>query len=665
VAGISYVSRTGNQDIDGVLVGTKWDTLSLTFSFPSQASFYGSGYGSGEPSSAFEALNAQQKIAVRESFAMISSYTKLTFTEITESASQHADLRHAMSDLPGTAWGYYPSSDPAGGDSWYRNSGGGYDDPVLGNYAYFTFMHEIGHNLGLKHGHDGGAFGPMTAEHDSHEYSIMTYRSYVGSPGEYYTNETWGGPQSMMISDIAALQHMYGADYTTHSGNTTYRWSPDSGEMFINGIGQGTPGGNRIFRTVWDGNGTDTYDLSNYSGGITIDLRPGEWTTTSEVQLANLGDGNYARGNIANALLFGGDTRSLIENAIGSSGDDVIFGNTASNAIDGRDGTDTIVLAGMQDDYAFNGMAANFTAVGFGATDTILNAEFVRFLGSGLTVASADLFRPTPVDDDYRDTIADQTAPLGALSAGATLTGRIEAGGDKDVFAITLKASSNYTFDLRGAPTNGGTLGDALLELWDSKGNLLLSNDDFNSADAHIVFRAKTSGTYYLSAGGDGASAGSYTLSAMHDFDDHADKISDTASPIGQLPMGGSRMGAIEKSGDIDYFAVSLVAGERYDFDLRGSPTDAGTLPNALLELRSSAGSILVSNNDHGGTKDSHIGYTAATGGTHYLVARGSGSNIGTYTLSASGPAGVMEDLASPGWFAMAGGAHADYLLSA
>jgi hypothetical protein len=667
VPGTTNVSQTGNQDTDGVLIGTRWDTLNLTFSFPTSASFYGTSYG-GEPSSGFKPLNAMQMTAARETFAMISALTNLTFTEVTESATIHADLRHASSDLPGTAWAYYPSSSPSGGDAWY-NGNGTYDVPILGSYAYFTFMHEIGHSLGLKHGQEASVYGPMTPAHDSHEYSLMTYRSYVGSPGQFYTNETWGGPQSFMISDIAALQHMYGADYSMNAGNTTYSWNPTTGEMSLNGVAQGMPGGNRILRTIWDGGGSDTYDLSNYSGGVTIDLRPGEWTTTSQVQLANLGDGHFARGNIGNALLYHGDTRSLIENAIGSSGNDTLYGNVAGNLLDGRGGTDTVVLAGARSDYVFAGNASSFTAAGFGATDSILNAEFVRFLGSGVVVASADLFATGSSPDDFRDSITDQTSPLGALSAGASRTGRIEAAGDRDVFAISLKASSDYTFELRGSPTGGGTLGDAKLELRDGSGALLLSNDDFNSADATLVFRAKTTGTYYLSAGGDGSSTGTYTLSALRGFDDHADKLSDTSSAMGQLAVGGTRMGAIERSGDIDFFAVTLAAGQSYSFDLRGSPSGSGTLPNALLELRNSAGSVLLTNNDFGGSRDSHISYTATSSGTYYLSAQGSGSNIGTYSLSASSPsgsraAGAEEDVPfHPVLFTSA--AHADYHLPA
>ena len=122
----------------------------------------------------------------------------------------------------------------------------------------------------------------MPAHRDSMEYTVMSYSSYAGaSPSDGYMNETWGFAQSLMMYDIAALQHLYGADYSTQSGNTVYSWSDITGQMSINGVGQGTPGDNRILLTVWDGGGTDTYDFSNYVTPVEVDLRPGEWTTTS------------------------------------------------------------------------------------------------------------------------------------------------------------------------------------------------------------------------------------------------------------------------------------------------------------------------------------------------------------------------------------------------
>lgn len=146
-----------------------------------------------------------------------------------------------------------------------------------------------------------------------------------------------------MMNDIAALQYMYGADYGTNRGNTRYTWSPTTGQMFVDGIGQFTPYRNYIYMTVWDGGGTDTYDFSNYTGGVNVDLRPGFHSVTSTSQLANVdgNDGNQvARGNIFNALVANGDLRSVIENVLGSSGNDTLGGNGITNILNGGLGAD-------------------------------------------------------------------------------------------------------------------------------------------------------------------------------------------------------------------------------------------------------------------------------------------------------------------------------------
>ena len=174
----------------------------------------------------------------------------------------------------------------------------------------------------------------------------MTYRSYLGGPITGYTNEQWGYPQTFMMSDIAALQTMYGADYTYHSGNTVYSWTPGSGITYVDGVAWLTPGGNRIFMTIWDGGGIDTYDFSAYTTGVTIDLGPGDYSIGSPAQLAYLGGGNYAHGNVYNAYLFQGDARSYIENAIGGSGNDFIYGNDIANDLKGAAVT-TLSMAEM------------------------------------------------------------------------------------------------------------------------------------------------------------------------------------------------------------------------------------------------------------------------------------------------------------------------------
>jgi serralysin len=368
------IQGAANQDINGVMSGVSWDTLDLTYSFPTSASLYGDSYGLKETENNFQSLSPTQAAVARQVFGMISSVTNLTFTEVQETSVNHADLRLARSDAPEAAWSYFPDASPEGGDTWFRTSGGWFDSPTAGSYAFYVFLHEILHGLGLKHGNDPSAFGAMTAGHDSMEYSVTTYRSYVGASGQYVENETWGYAQTLMMYDIAALQHMYGADFSTNGGNTTYQWDPATGQAFINGQGQGAPGGNRIFMTIWDGNGIDTYNFSNYGTGLTVDLRPGEWSTASAAQLAQLGAGHTARGNIANALLYQGDTRSLIENAIGGSGNDQIVGNVAANDLKGMNGADR--LYGLEGaDRLIGGKGLDVLAGGTGRDVFVFDAK--------------------------------------------------------------------------------------------------------------------------------------------------------------------------------------------------------------------------------------------------------------------------------------------------
>ena len=76
----SSVTPTGDAYVDGVLDGIKWAVSSFTFSFPTNASYYGSGYGYGEPNSGFQAFNATQQAVVRDVLASYASVANITFT---------------------------------------------------------------------------------------------------------------------------------------------------------------------------------------------------------------------------------------------------------------------------------------------------------------------------------------------------------------------------------------------------------------------------------------------------------------------------------------------------------------------------------------------------------------------------------------------------------
>ena len=355
-------TRTFVNNIDALLAPSRWLSPSLSFSFTNSISDYGLAYPNRAAHAAsFSPLNPTQQAATRAwlntANSGFTSVSGLVFTELTGPSDATATIRLAMSNHPTTAYAYFPDPSEQGGDAWFNRVD--YLNPVIGTYAYHTFGHELGHALGLNHGHEPGLGGvSMDADRDSMEFSIMTYRSYVGDPliGGY-SNGAGSYAQSLMMYDIAAIQKMYGASFATNSGNTSYTFSTVTGEMFVNGAPQGTPFENKVFRTIWDGNGIDTYDFSNYSTNLSVDLAPGGWSnldTTGTFQKAFLGDGNFARGHVFNALQYNGDLRSLIENAVGGSGHDRISGNIVSNVLSGGGGNDT-VYGGAGDDTIYGG----------------------------------------------------------------------------------------------------------------------------------------------------------------------------------------------------------------------------------------------------------------------------------------------------------------------
>jgi Ca2+-binding RTX toxin-like protein len=573
-------SITGIRNVDAALIGSKWGTQELTYSFPTSGSNYnGRGYDTNGVSLYHLDLGSQQQAAARAGFAQIAAATGLTFTEITETDTVHANIRISQSgdqDVT-SAYGGFPS-DTRGvaGDIWFgRTSQPYYDLASKGTWGFATMLHEIGHTMGLKHGMDSYVnsdlsfffgtsprFGTpsLTPDRDGQAWSLMTYTPAPGTGG--FAGEKSNQPQTFMQYDLAALQYMYGANYTTNADDSTYSFSQTTGEMFINGVSQGAPSGNKIFLTVWDGGGNDTIDASNYANGVTVDLRPGEFSTVDQAQLANnLAYQNLtslAPGNIAMSLLYNNDTRSLIENAKGGAGNDVFVGNVADNVLDGGTGSDTVIFTGQTGvSVTLNDTGADVIVTHDGEMDTLRSIENIqgtvgndtltgnsqnntlsggpsgadtlsggagddRLIGGGFTTTAtfsapsqADITKPQSTNNG---SIATAVATAGAydVDANSNITNSTSvphatinataAGGAVEYYRIDVTvAGTQAVFDIDGT----GTLDDSIIELVNSTGGVLAANDTgpgdpgtTTGDDAYIAYTFATPGTYYIRVGG-------------------------------------------------------------------------------------------------------------------------------------------------------------------
>lgn len=355
------VKATSDNNIDSLLSGKAWASNTISYSFTDNfATDYEPGYvDSKTHKQSFEGFNDAQKSATRYWIRNFETVSNINLVELTGKQDREATIRIAESSAAGdTAYAHLPGDifKFAAGDIWFNKKD--YNHPVLGDFAFFQIGHELGHALGLEHGHEANGVRnvKMNANRDSMEFSVMSYRSFINDDLKSggFTNEPYGFAQSLMMYDIRAIQEMYGVNFKTNAGDTRYTFSTTTGEMFVDGVGQGKPGDNRIFRTIWDGNGNDTYDFSNYTTKVSVNLNPGSWSNLDSEghrQLAILdgrpGQIKYARAHVFNALQVQKadgtlDARSLIENAIGGSHDDTIRGNVANNRLEGREGNDQL-----------------------------------------------------------------------------------------------------------------------------------------------------------------------------------------------------------------------------------------------------------------------------------------------------------------------------------
>lgn len=116
------------------------------------------------------------------------------------------------------------------------------------------------------------------------------------------------------------------------------------------------------------------------------------------------------------------------------------------------------------------------------------------------------------------------------------------------------------------------------------------------------------------------------------------------------LAINATLTGTINAPWDKDWFAVDLVAGTAYRFQLRGADSGGGTLADPFLRLRDANGNSITYNEDSGPDgHDSLLFFVAPTTGRYYLSVGGDLATGGTYTVGIQNAGSAASGIATYG----------------
>ena len=231
------------------------------------------------------------------------------------------------------------------------------------------------------------------------------------------------------------------------------------------------------------------------------------------------------------------------------------------------------------------------------------------------------------------DTIGEYPCWIGgaeAVKIGESVQGRVDTGGDSDLFVWEAEEGRLYEIDVAwetmSEPVAAVTWGGG----WESVSD---SNEGFELA-ARVVWEASRSGSHYIDAGSfEEGGTGAYTLTI--DLSDISDDHSGSASGATTVTIGEVVLGTVDYRRDVDVFVFEAEEGRLYDIDVA-----LGTLPGSSVEVYDADGWLQNRSHDSYDCGESLalcLVWEALSSGSYYVEVsyqRGTGSYTLTINLS-------------------------------
>ena len=473
---------------------------------------------------------------------------------------------------------------------WLQDYGTG-----LNSHSYQTYIHEIGHALGLGHGgnYNGSASYEIDALYlnDSWATTVMSYfnnveNTYFAQLG--FTNQFAVTP---MVADGVAIAALYGAHATTRTGDTTYGFNNTSGRAVYDAAQF-----SNVSYTIFDNGGIDTLDYSGFATAQRINLNP---ETFSDVG-GRVGNVTIARG-------------AVIENVIGGSGDDTLIGNSANNRLTGGAGSDTVVYAAARDSYTISGTGSDVTVSGADGTDRLLEVEFIQF--SDLLV---NLYAVT-------DTIAPLlvSAPLDNFT-GVALGANLALNFNEAVRAGT---GNIVIYNANGTAWRTISVTDTTQASF--SGSTMTINPAIDLAAGASYYVLMNSGVIRDTAGN--AYAGIVSSTTLNfSTAAAADNAGNTLASATTLALGTTTSGSVGIGADTDdYFKFVATAAGSVTANLTGLSAD--------IDLRAlNSGGTQIAASEFGGASSESVTFDVTAGQTYYLYVDPYLTGLSDYSLATS-----------------------------